>query len=688
MAMTLLRTHIGPPLLLFAAAFPCLAQSASTTFTERFTVLSNSEKVGFLEARTTGNDVSIDYQVSNNGRGPKLAEQLTLGADGLPILWTIQGSTAFGGPAQERYSWSAGAAEWQSQADKGSVRIAKPKVYVTNDGSPWRYGLFVRALLTSTSRQLDVLPSGRMTLLDLGETSTAAGQMRAYALTGIELDPQLIWMDGQNRLFASALASGGSLDSLLIREGAEADAARILAAGRQLTLAQLEELQRRTAHRYDTPVRIRNVRVFDPVAGRLSAPVSVVVFRDRIASVASEPLEGSSGRGEVVIDGEGGTLIAGLHDMHSHNSAWSGVRYLAAGVTTTRDLGNDNSFLLDLLDRLEKGTVPGPHIVPAGLLEARSPYSARIGFVAATLDEALEDVRWYADHGYRQLKIYNSMKPEWVAPLAAEAHRLGMRVSGHVPAFMSPDQAVRDGYDEINHLNQLVLGWVLKTGEDTRTPLRLTALGERAHALDLKSDQVRATIELLKQRRTALDTTAVILERLMVSRAGHVSEADAPYLDHVPIAYQRYRKRSFVAFKSPAEDKAYVDSFKRLLDVTRLLHEQGIRLLPGTDDGTGFTVHRELELYVRAGIPPAVTLRIATLGCDEYLGRDQDRGSVAPGKIADVVLLDGDPLRDISAVRRARMVMRSGVVYFPTELYESMGIRPFTRIPTIIQPRE
>ena len=100
--------------------------------------------------------------------------------------------------------------------------------------------------------------------------------------------------------------------------------------------------------------------------------------------------------------------------------------------------------------------------IPSGFIEGRSPYSARTGFIAETLPEALRDVHWYADRGYIQIKIYNSMNPEWVKPLAAEAHALGLRVVGHVPAFTTPDRMIEDGYDEITHINQLMLGWLIK----------------------------------------------------------------------------------------------------------------------------------------------------------------------------------------------------------------------------------
>lgn len=655
-----------------------VATCAWSATTERFTVVAQTETVGSLEATRDGSTVKIQYQVSNNGRGPKLSERLVLGGDEMPQTWSIDGTTAFGGKVAERFERKGRAANWESQADRGNEPQSTNKLYVANDSSPWSVGLYARALTKAPNNTLDALPSGKLRLDKVRDLTIGDTAVTGYMLTGVNLTPDIVFLDSAGALFASVELP----TTAIIRRGFENHAPELIGIVRSLEFAQLERIQRQSAHRFDTPLRIRNVRVFDPVGKRLGEPVSVVVFRDRIASI--EPLAAGDGAsGERVIDGNGGTLMPGLHDMHSHNTGWSGVFYLAAGVTNVRDLGNNNEELLRLVDQLERGELAGPRIVRAGFLEGRSPYSARYGMIAETLPDAIKDVHWYSDRGYRQIKIYNSMNPDWVAPIAAEAHKLGLRVSGHVPAFMSPDRAIRDGYDEINHLNQLVLGWLIGPQDDTRTPLRLTAMGERMADLDLSSERVRATIELMKSRGTALDPTIVIIERLMLSRAGKVAAGDAPYLDHTPIGYQRYRRRSFVDFKSREHEQTYERSFAKLMETIGVLHEAGIRLLPGTDDGTGFTLLRELELYAQAGIPPAEVLSLATLGCAKYLGRDQELGSIEPGKRADFVLLEGDPTRDISAIRRARLVMKDAALYFPAELYEAIGIRPFAAAPAI-----
>jgi imidazolonepropionase-like amidohydrolase len=657
-----------------------LVASASAATVERFSVVSGAEKVGSLVVANDDGKVELSYEVNNNGRGPKIREHMTLGAGGIPTQWRIEGRSTFGGVVDERFSWKRGTAQWHSQADSGRLRSPTPILYVGNDSSPWSFALYAQALLRAPEQRLNVAPGGRLQLEKLQDARVGEQAVTVYALTGVDLNPEILLLDGAGQLFAQLESR-----TVLVREGFESHAAELRELDREVRLRQLRAHQQTLAHRFDKPVRIRNVRIFDPRTLRGSEPMSVVLFRDRIGSIEAEPVE-KIPAGEVLIDGEGGMLVPGLHDMHSHNSIESGLFYLAAGVTTTRDMGNDNAVLLDLTQRIDSGEVAGPRIVRSGFIEGRSPFSARNGFIPATLPEALEDVRWYADRGYRQIKIYNSMNPDWIKPLAAEAHRLGMRISGHVPAFMSPDRAVRDGYDEINHINQLMLGWLTKGSDDTRTTLRLTAMGERADALDLASAPVRDTIALMKQHHTALDTTTVILERLMMSRAGQVQAGDAAYLDHVPIGYQRYRKRSFVELKSAADDAVYRRSFAKILELMRILHAEGIRMLPGTDDATGFTLHRELELYTQAGIPPAEVLRMATYDCEAYMGFEQSRGSIEPGKFADFFLVSGDPTRDISAVRQVRMVVKDGATYFPAEIYEALGIRAFAEPPKVTQP--
>jgi imidazolonepropionase-like amidohydrolase len=669
--------NIFPHLVALVLCTTSLPAIAATT--ERLSVVSNGEVVGSVIATIDGNRTAVDYSVDDNGRGPKHHEEIVEGPGGIPVSWTIKGTSLMGGPVEEHYEWSNKVARWKSQADSGAAKTAHPGLYIVNDDSPWAEGVYARAALVQ-GNSVDVLPGGKLVLTKIKDMEIGSGAravpVTVYRLGGIQLAPSYLMLDQKRRLFASFGAGG-----IAIRQGYEKEASSIIKLGAALEVERMRDLQARLAHRFPTPIRIRNVRIFDPRSGTLGALSTVVVMRDQITQIIAGD-GGTPPSDEVLIEGDGGTLYPGLHDMHSHTTLSSGLYYLAAGVTATRDMGNKNSFLQDLLPRLDSGEIGGPRVVPNGFIEGRSPYSAHNGFLPATLDEALRDIHWYADRGYFEIKIYNSMNPDWVKPMAAEAHRLGMGVTGHVPAFDSPDRVIRDGYDTIAHVNQLMLGWILKPGEDTRTTLRLTGLA-RGATLDLDAPKVRATVALMKEHGTALDTTAVIVERLMLSRAGEVAAGDADYLSHMPIGYQRYRKRSFVPLKDAAEDKAYRDGFAKVLEVMGMLHHNGISMLPGTDDATGFTVQRELELYTMAGMTPAEALRAGTLDSAAYLKNDDRLVTIEKGKLADMVLVAGDPTRDIKAIKRPRMVLKGGAVYFPSEIYTALGIKPFAAPPAL-----
>jgi hypothetical protein len=660
----------GPPVVPGSAP-EAVTAAAVTADSQRLVVISNNEVVGHLEVSRSGNNVSIDYAVDNNGRGPKAKETVKLDERGFPLHWEIKGSSLFGAAVDEQYSWQEGNASWRSQADHGLVAAGEPGIYVGGDASPWALEMYARVLMQAPGNTLSVLPSGQMQLstletLQLGEP---AQSITIYQLSGIQLEPQLLALDAGGFLFASFGGGGG-----LIREGFEAELPELNEWARVHELERVRQLRNELAHEWPQPVRYRNVRVFDSFTQTLGEPASVLVANGRIAAIEA-PGAGDAAT-EVIVDGEGGTLLPGLFDMHAHNSMDSGLFYIASGVTSTRDMGNDNDLLAEIRRANDAGELVGPRITPNGLIEARSPYSARIGIVADSLDEALEAVRWYAENGYFEIKTYNSMNPEWVAPLYEEARRLGLGMTGHVPAFMHPDQLIETGYDSIAHINQLMLGWLLTPEEDTRTTLRLTGL-KRAATLSLDDPRVQHTVALMKQHGTSLDTTAVILERLMLSRAGEVNPGDQAYLSHMPIGYQRYRKRTFVPLDQPTDDAEYHAAFDTLLGVVQTLYRNGIRLLPGTDDETGFTLLRELELYVKAGIPESVVLGMASYGSAGYLGQTGELGNIAPGQYADFFLVPGNPLEDISAVREIRLVSRGGVVYFPEEIYRALSIQPF-----------
>jgi len=372
---------------------------------------------------------------------------------------------------------------------------------------------------------------------------------------------------------------------------------------------------------------------------------------------------------------KGRTLLPGLWDMHVHLSDVDGILDLAAGVTTVRDMGNDMTELLRRRRRFDSGELLGPRVIMAGMVDGPGPYAGPTKVIADDSASGRAVVERFADSGYVQLKIYSSMRPSLVPFLAAEAHRRGMRVSGHVPAFMSAEQAIKAGYDEIQHENFLFLNFWVDSVPDTRTPARFTAVAERAASLDLHSSRVQSFVELLKSHGTVLDPTVNVFENLLVARKGTLDPGYSAIADRVPPLI----RRGFLSGGLPVpegKDQLYRRSFQAMLKFLKQLYDAGIPIVAGTDAFPGFALHRELELYVSAGIPAPKVLSLATLGAARIMKRDGELGSVAPGKLADLIVVDGNPAEHISDIRRISFVMKGGAIYDPASLYQAIGIRP------------
>jgi hypothetical protein len=664
-----------------AATPAAFADPSAAADTARFTVITGGKRVGSLTATPASDETRIDYDVKDNGRGPTMAETIRLDADGLPLQWTITGTTTFGSKVSEHFVRKGPQATWVDSTGKGGATIATSSLYVAQSGSPWSDGVYARALLKSADRKLAVLPSGTLAI-EAGETLTVQGdagpiQVTRYDLSGINLKPDTILLDASGALFASV-----DPRVILVRAGYEGEEARLRKLAADWSTMRYVKMEHDSAHHYPGPVRIKNVRLFDPRTSALTAPVSVLVSGTEIGAI--EPLNSPATPGEVAIDGDGGTLVAGLYDMHTHLQQDEALLDLLAGVTSVRDMGNDNEVLSRLIAEIDRGAISGPHVVRSGIIEGKSPFSANNAMLVDSQQSAIDAVRWYGARGYWQIKIYNSMNPAWVPAMTKEAHLLGMRVAGHIPAFSNTDQMIEAGYDEITHINQFALGWVIKPEEDTRTLFRLTAL-KRLGGLDLQSDKVQHTINMMVTRHIAIDPTLAIHEMLTQNRDGQIPPGAADYFDHMPIGWRRDALKALIDTSAKGDDKAYRDAFDKLIATTRLLHDRGVFIVFGTDTGDSFSYHRELELYERAGMTAAEILKRASYDCARYVGQDQRMGSIEKGKLADFFLIPGDPTKDLKAIKSIRMVVKDGAFYFPSEVYPNFGIRPFVTAPTVVQ---
>ena len=674
---------------IMAAATAALALSgtALADTTSHYTVLFQ-ERVAGSEVATVRGDGGVDVQMSyrNNGRGPDLKEHSRFAPDGTLLSFEVKGKSTFGAPIDESYTLKGGKARWRSQADRGEMAVTAPAVYVPVDSSFEAAAAMVRAALRQPGQRIAALPGGELAVRKvLDRQLQSGGQSLAvalYAVIGIDTRPDFIWLTGpeDHRFFALVIPGLARV----IEQGWEGQGAELERLQVQAEHDWLHELAGRLAHRLADPIVIRNVRVFDSQNARVLPPQDVYVYRGYIAALF--PAGSSARDGASSIEGGGRVLMPALIDMHAHEDTWNLLLQIAGGVTTSRDMGNDNTRLQEIISQLESGEIVGPRIIPCGFIEGDSPYSASGGFRVKDLQGALDAVDWYAQHGYGQIKIYNSFHPEWVEPTAARAHSYGMRVSGHVPAFMRSEEAIRAGYDEIQHINQLMLTFFVGPKDDTRTLARFYLLAEHADGLDLASQRVSDLVALMKEHHTSLDTTLSAFESNFTQKQGELSPSYAAVAEHVPVNVQRgWHENSMNVTEQNAEH--YRASYDKMVQFVGQLYRAGVPLEAGTDGIAGFTLHRELELYVRAGLTPAQALQVATWNGARFTRR-ADLGSVEPGKRADVILVDGDPTRNISDIRRISMVMKDGVIYFPAEVYEAVGVKRFADPPAFQLARE
>jgi imidazolonepropionase-like amidohydrolase len=663
----------------FAVALLFSSPSLALADTYSYVFITGDKNVGHLTAETKGDLTTIDYDVKNNGRGPTIAESITLDAAGLPTEWTIKGTTTFGSKIAEHFVRKGKRGEWQDSTGNGHATISVPSIYLAQSSSPWANGIYARALLKTADKHMPALPGGVLRL-EKGESLTVQGnagpvEVTRYDLIGIDLEPETILLDANNNLFAD-------VDSrfVLVRAGYEGEQKRLRDMAAGWSSDRYIKIAHEVAHHYPGPIRIRNVRLFDPKTSSLTQPLAVVVQGTVIAAV--EPLDSPATPGETSIDGAGGTLIAGLYEMHAHLGQSDALLDVAAGITTARDMGNDNAVLDKMVEQIDNGVIVGPHVIRSGFIEGKSPFSANNGILVDSEEQAIAAVRWYGARNYWQIKSYNSMNPAWIPAMAKEAHLLGMRLAGHIPAFSNADAMILAGYDEITHINQFSLGWVIQPGEDTRTLFRLTAL-KRLPSLDLNSAKVQHTVDLMVERKIAIDPTLGIHEQLTQRRDGRIPPGAVDYFDHMPIGWRRDAMKALADTSAPGDDQAYRQAFDKLVAVVRLLHDRGVFIVFGTDTGGSFTYHRELELYQLAGMTPAEILKRATFDSARYVSQDQSMGSIEKGKLADFFLIPGDPIKDLKAIKRISMVVKDGTFYYPSEVYPKFGIQPFAPPPKI-----
>jgi imidazolonepropionase-like amidohydrolase len=379
---------------------------------------------------------------------------------------------------------------------------------------------------------------------------------------------------------------------------------------------------------------ITHARVWTGADGdRVVEDATVEVRGGRIVRVHG----GAPEAGLPVLDAAGKTLIPGLMDNHAHYwFPFQGERLVARGVTSVRDPGAPVSSSMSFKEANRLGVVLGPSIYSAGpLIDGPGGYHPMV-------DVAIEDpaaapalVQALKEQGVDLLKLYFLLDPDVARAVLAEADRQGLPVTGHIGVRTSLREAVEAGIEGLSHIRvwrDFLPLELQPQGEDETLDSGRNPVGRMQadwSMIDPEGPEVGALLRLMAERRTALDPT------LIVQRVG-----------------DRDRSRfSLEDFATASE------TVRRMSRFVRRAHDTGVMLLAGTDGGSLFD---EMEAYAAAGIPNADVLRAATVNGAIWLGRAEEFGTIQAGRRADMVLVDGDPLRDIRDARKISAVIKEG----------------------------
>ncbi len=637
-----------------------------------YTLASSAGRHGQIATWTTASGV-VMARMSLNLRGQRWEqdEATTPGPDGAIAAYRLRGSSPTG-DVGERFDVAGGNATWASPLDHGSAPYAGHAFYVPAGWTPKAGDLPVEWLVAHPGQELALLPGGRMHLEKLATLRVGHGAARqavtAWALVGLAGTPQPVWTDAQGKVFAWV----GSLST--IRAGYEDAAPALQKAQDAAFAARSPRLARTLASVPAGPVAFVDVRAFVDGA-RFEEHQTVVVAHGRIAAVgpASEVRVPAGAR---VFEGAGRTLVPGLWDCHMHvGDDYTGPSELALGVTSVRDPGNIDALTVSRRQRRAAGQLLFPHVYASTLIDGKGPESAQSAVIATSQDEALAAVRQAKAIGQAGVKFYGTFDPAWVAPAAAEAHRLGLHVHGHLPAGMRTQEAVAAGYDEITHIYFVAMQAMPDDVVAHSNGIgRFQGIGRLAKDMDLDADPMKSLIATLAQRHVVVDPTLVVVESLFVPENGDLSPSYAPFVGMLPPTVERGFRQGGFRPEGGATREDFRASFRKLEQLVGRLHAAGVPVVAGTD-GSGLELVRELELYVDSGFSPADALAAATLVPARLVGADGHTGRIAVGMDADLALVDGDPSHAIGDLRHVRTVMMDGKLMDADRLREAAGIR-------------
>ena len=644
------------------------ADSEPPPVAARFALLSPLGAYGEAASWTAPGGQRVWLETTGAGAARvQLRQTVRLGREGMPVSLTVQKEGA--AAPDESFEVASGRFHWKGPNDAREGRSAAPAFYIPSAApSLGMAQSLLETILAAPGRSLALLPEGRASAEKLTQIEISAGTFRRrvvlWLITGVGISPIPLWATTDGIFFASLdmpTAVPAGFVPNIVPAGSESVQPLLQAAQDKAMAAYSARLARRLGGSLET-VAFIGVRAF--LDGRFQENQTVVVAQGRIVSVGSA-LRTAVPRDARRVDGKGRTLLPGLWDYHRHvEDDATGPFLLSLGVTSIRDPSNNNAKTEDRWLRWARGDLLFPHVYASALIDGEGPNSTktrtswiRFGDVVDSQEEALAAVRRAKAAGFTGVKFYGSINRDWVEATIREAHRLGMRAHGHLPSGWRPSRAIDAGYDEITHGYFMMLEAMPESvvaASETRS--RFVGPAQYGKDVDLAAQPMAGLAALMARRKISSDPTLVVVEWLFTAENGSLSPAYQAYARTGPPMMQRRFRLGFAAPSALADGKK---SFARMIDMVGGFHRAGVTIAAGTDSSS-LELVRELELYVQAGFTPAQAIEAATIVPATLLGADKETGSIAVGKRADLVLVEGDPSRNVGDLRNTRLVMAEG----------------------------
>ena len=581
----------------------------------------------------------------------------TAGPNGVPVSMTIRGVTP-AGDAAETFASKGSTASWKSPIDAGSGAF-DGKAFYSSQGGPAATNIwFTEALIAAPNHTLALLPGGMAHARKLASTTVGGGgaakTVDLWAISGVGNSPFPVWANTDGTVFAVTFGIG------YLPEAYAGEQAKLEKAQSAALAAEAPKIAHALVKRPTTPVAFTHVRTFDADALVFRTDQTVVVDRGMIVAVGPAAATAVP-TGAQIIAGKGMTLVPGMWDCHMHvGDDYTGPQELSLGVTSVRDPGNDDVQTMDRRAREAKGDLLFPHVYPSSLIDGKGPYTAQVANVATSEAEAIRLVDRAKANGFTGVKFYGTFDPAWLPATIRQAHKDGLHVHGHIPHGIRPSVALADGYDEITHINWIVMEGVPESALATDNGIgRFEAPGRYAKDMDMGSPAMSAIVATMAKNHIYSDPTMVTFEGLYVPDNGDLSPAYAPFAGTLPPTTERGFRSGGFAVPKDLTRADYRASWAKMVDLLGRMHKAGVPIVAGTD-GSGIEIVRELEIYQQAGFTPAEALAAATIVPAQLVGQGGHTGSIKVGKTADLVLVEGDPSTRIGDLRATRIVMLDG----------------------------